>query len=218
MNLSDYITNVRTMIRDVDPSNPIFSDDEIDSFVQAGVLFYSRFKARRRPYTLTLQSGVSQYTLPSDWMTVDQETFNEAVDEKPVDLRQYAGFVLPTLNAVPTFNELEFVFYDDDQFLLVNPAPGQVAAINFTYFAEHSIDDASCTIPSKDAHAVILASASQALNTLAVDRGLKMQKYKIGQGLQIDDSEIAKRMQEQAQKYYEQFERLIRMRPFGVMG
>jgi hypothetical protein len=218
MLLSDYVTNVRTMIRDNDTNSPIFSDNEISSFVQAGVLFYSRFKARRRPYTLNLQPGVNQYTLPSDWMTVDQETFNEAVNVKPVDLRQYAGFVLPTLNAVPTFNELEFVFYDDDQFLMISPAPGQVAAVNFTYFALHSIDDTTCTVPAKDAHAVVLASSSQALNTLAIDRGLKMQKYKIGQGLQIDDTEIAKRMQEQAKAYYEEFERLVRMRPFGVMG
>lgn len=218
MLLTDYITNVRTMIRDNNAASYIFQDPEIQSFIQAGVLFYSRFKPRMRPITLPLQAGVKQYSLPSDWMSVDQVAFDEATKRKPVDLHQYAGFVLPTLNAAPSFDELEFVFYDSDQFLLINPAPGQDAAIDFVYYAQHTIDGTTSTVPTIDSHAVMLASASQALNTLAIDKGLKMQKYKIGQGLQIDDSEIAKRMQEQAKSYYDEFERLVRFRPFGVMG
>jgi|SRR5579875_70781 len=218
MILSDYIANVRTMIRDNNAASYIFQDSEIQSFIQAGVLFYSRYKARRRPYTLQLQPGVQQYTLPSDWIRVDQESFNEAVGIKEVDLRQYVGFVLPSLNAVPSFSEMDFEFYDQDQLLMVSPAPGQSANLNFDYYAMHTISSTVCTVPVIDSHAVTLASASQALNTLAIDRGLKMQKYRVGQHLQIDDSEIAKRLQEQAQKYYDEFERLVRFRPFGVMG
>lgn len=206
------------MIRDNDPNNPIFTDPEITSFINAGVLFYSRFKARMRPYTLEMQSGVKQYTLPTDWISADQVSFDEVTKRKPVDLTQFASFVLPTLNAAPSFDELEFVFYDSDQFLMVNPAPGQNASIDFVYYAQHTIDDNNCTVPAIDSHAVVLASASQALNTLAIDRGLKMQKYRVGLHLQIDDSEIAKRLQEQAQKYYDEFEKLVRFRPFGVMG
>jgi hypothetical protein len=218
MLLADYVTNVRTMIRDNNSASYIFQDTEIQSFIQAGVLFYSRFKARRRPYTLQLQAGVSQYTLPTDWISADQVTFDDATKREPVDLTQFATFVLPTLNASPSFDELEFVFYDSDQYVLVNPAPGQDATIDFDYYAMHSIDNTNCTIPAIDSHAVTLASASQALNTLAIDRGLKMQKYRFGLHLQIDDSEIAVRLQQQAQKYYDEFERLVRMRPFGVMG
>lgn len=218
MLLTDYIANVRTMIRDNNTTSLIFTDAEITSFIQAGVLFYSRFKPRRRPFTLDLIAEVKQYTLPADWITVDQVSFDEATKRKPVDLTQYASFVLPTLNAVPSFDDLEFVFYDSDQYLLINPAPGQDASIDFAYYALHTIDNSNPTVPAIDSHAVTLASASQALNTLAIDRGLKMQKYKIGQGLQIDDSEIAKRMKEQAKTYYDEFERLVRMRPLGVMG
>ncbi|NRD80289.1 hypothetical protein HPT25_23485 [Bacillus sp. BRMEA1] len=218
MLLTDYVANVRTMIRDNNAASYIFQDSEIQSFIQAGALVYSRSRARRRPYTLALQSGVNQYTLPTDWITVDRESFNKAVGIKVVDLRQYAGFVLPTLNAAPSFNELDFVFYDQDQSLMISPAPMESATINFDYFAMHTISSTVCTIPVIDSHAVTLASASQALNTLAIDRGMKMQKYKIGQGLQIDDSEVAKRMQEQAKAYYDEFEQLVRYRPFGVMG
>lgn len=214
MALLDYIANVRTTIRDNNTNSLIFTDDEIQSFIQAGTMFYSRFKPRMRPYTLELKSEVKQYTLPSDWIKADQVTFDEATRRKPVDLTQFASFVLPTLNASPSFDELEFVFYDSDQLLMVNPAPGQDADIDFIYYGLHTID----TVPAIDSHAVTLASASQALNTLAVDRGLKMQKYRVGLHLQIDDSEIAKRMQEQAQKFYDEFERLVRFRPFGVMG
>lgn len=218
MLLTDYIANVRTMIRDNDPNNSIFTDPEITSFIQAGVLFYSRFKPRMMPITLDLESGVKQYTLPQDWVTVDQVAFDDATKRKPVDLMQFASFVLPTLNTAPTFDELEFVFYDSDQYLLINPAPGQDASIDFAYYALHTISASTCTVPVIDSHAVTLASASQALNTLAIDRGLKMQKYRVGLHLQIDDSEIAKRLQEQAKTYYDEFERLVRMRPFGVMG
>jgi ASC-1-like (ASCH) protein len=218
MNLSDYVTNVRTMIRDTDSGSFIFEDTEIESFVQAGVLFYSRYNARKRPYTLTLSPGVKQYTLSDDWMSVDQVSFNEAVGVKVVDLRQYAGFVLPTLNAAPSFNELDFVFYDEDQYLIVSPSPMENANIDFDYYGSHTISKDACTVPQIDSHAVTLASASQALDALAIDRGLKMQKYKVGQNLQIDDTEVAKRLQEMAQRYYDKFEQLVRYRPFGVMG
>lgn len=218
MNLSDYVTNVRTMIRDNNSASYIFQDPEIESFVQAGVLFYSRYKARRRPYTLSLLPGVKQYSLPDDWMTVNPVTFNQAIGLKLVNVGEYAGFVLPTLNAVPSFNELQFEWFDEDQLLMVSPPPMENANVDFDYYAIHTISTDASTVPAIDAHAVTLASASQALNVLAIDRGLKMQKYKIGQGLQIDDSEIAKRMQEMAQRYYEEFERLIRFRPLGVMS
>lgn len=218
MVLSDYVTNVRTTVRDNNPASYLFTDDEIKAFIQAGVLFYSRYKPRLRPYTLSLQPGLKQYTLPDDWKSVDQVSFNQAVGVKVVDLRQYAGFVLPTLNAAPSFNELDFAFYDEDHYLIVSPAPMEAANIDFSYYAMHSITDSASTVPAIDAHAVALASASQVLNTLAIDRGLKMQKYKVGMHLQIDDSEISKRMQEQAQKYYDEFEKLVRYRPFGVMG
>lgn len=216
--LDDYAENVRMMIRDSNEDSYIFEDLEIESFIQAGVLFYSRYKARRRPYTLHLLPGVKQYTLPDDWMYVDQESFNDVTRIKVTDLNQYAGFALPTLNTVPSFSELDFTFYDEDQFVIISPAPMQEADLDFNYFAMHSIISDSSTVPAMDFQAVTLASASQALNTLAIDRGLKMQKYKIGQGLQIDDSEVAKRLQEMAEKYYGQFEKLVRFRPFGVMG
>ncbi|GIM47034.1 hypothetical protein DNHGIG_25830 [Collibacillus ludicampi] len=224
--IADYRLSVRTMIRDTaglgatpNPSQFIFQDWEIDAFTQSAVLAYSKYRGRRKPYTLTLQPGQSQYPLPADWMTVDLASFHQAIGlDSDVDLSQFASFVLPSLNPSIPLKDLTFDWYDSDQFVLVSPTPQATATINFAYFAAHTVDQNGSSIPSADFDYVVLAAASRVLDTLAVDRGMKMQKYKIGQGLMIDDSEVAKRLQEQAKAYWERFEQFVRFRPFGVMG
>lgn len=234
--ITDYRTSVRTMLRDTagnavfdangnvtTPANPslyVFQDYEIDSFTQSGVLLYSRFRPRRKPYMLSLVSGQAQYTLPVDWMFKDAESFNKAVQPPPhVDINDFASFVLPSLNtAAQLFTDLEFDWYDSDQFVIVNPTPQANATIPFAYFCAHTADVSSSTIPAQDFDNVVMAASSRALDVLAVDKGQKMQKYKIGQGLQIDDTAVAQRLQEQAKEFMAMFDRNVRLRPFGVMG
>lgn len=226
MNLSDYRAQVRTMIRDIagggatpNPSLYIFQDGEIDTFTQSGVFAYSKYRRRRKPYTLNLQANVAQYTLPPDWVTADIQSFNNAVGPAPdVDVSEFVGFVLPTLNPSMPLYQLTFDWYDSDQYVIVSPTPQAAASIPFAYYINHTVDMNGSSIPASDTDYVVLAAASRALDALAVDRGLKMQKYKIGQNLLIDDSEVAKRLQEQAKTYWERFEKFVCYRPVGVMG
>lgn len=226
MNISDYRAQVRTMIRDIagggatpNPSLYIFQDQEIDTFTQSGVMSYSKYRRRRKPYTLNLQANVAQYTLPTDWVAVDLVSFNKAIGPAPnVDVSEFVGFVLPSLNPALPLNQITFDWYNSDQYVIVNPTPQAAAAIPFSYLTNHTVDANGSSIPAQDSDYVVLAAASRALDALAIDRGTKMQKYKIGQGLMIDDSEVAKRLQEQAKAYWERFEKFVCHRPLGVSG
>jgi 20S proteasome alpha/beta subunit len=217
--IADFRASVRTMIRDTNSASYVYDDPEIDSFTQSAVLAYTRFKPRRKPFTLSLVSGQVQYTLPADWRDVDLEAFNKAVAPPTcIDTDQFVGFVMPTLNGAPDLTNAGFDWYDDDQFVVINPTPQGAADISFAYYAMHAVDDTSSSIPAKDYDAVVLAAASRALDALAIEKGQKMQKYKIGQGLNIDNTAVAQRLQEQAKTYWCRFEEHVRFQPFGVMG
>jgi hypothetical protein len=229
MILSDYIMSIRYAIRDTqgiggDPTLYVFQDTELEPHLRSGIAVYSKYRTRRKPYTLTLQPGIAQYTLPSDWVRVDKESFDNAIgspmtyDYQERLLNQFASFVLPNISGGWALHDLSFDWYDSDQYVIVNPTPQSTAQLTFSYLTQHNIDDQTSTVADSDADYVVLAAASRALDALAIDRGTKMQKYKIGQGLQIDDSEVAKRLQEQAKTYWDRFENFMVFRPFGVSG
>jgi hypothetical protein len=208
---------VRYLLRD--SASALFADDEIDDFIQHGTLWYSRYKSRRLPYTLNLVAGQSQYTLPSDWVRVDKTSFNKCINpSSSVDVSQFASFVLPTLNNNALLQDTSFDWYDSELYVIVNPTPQSSQSLSFSYYALHQLTNTLSTVPQSDLIALAYISASIALNALAVDKGSKMQKYKVGQGLQIDDTEVAKRVQEQAEKYEHMFNKFIRFRPIGVMS
>jgi hypothetical protein len=208
---------VRGLLKD--GASTLFTDDEIDEFVQDGTSWYSRYKPRRIPFTLNLVAGQSQYTLPSDWIRVDKASFNKCINPSSnVDLTQFTSFVLPTLNNNALLQETSFDWYDSELYVIVSPTPQSTQSLSFSYYAMHQLTNDLFTIPQPDIIALSYISASFALNALAVDKGSKMQKYKVGQGLQIDDTEVAKRVQEQAEKYEHMFNKFIRFRPIGGMS
>lgn len=227
----NFETSVRMLIRDWGggtadapvSANYVFTNTELDAFIQSAVTQYSKFRPRRIPWTFNMIAQQSQYTLPNDWIHVDDEMFNDAINinsPDPFDLmtmqNQFASFVLPNINNAYPLYQLDFEWYDSDLFVIVNPIPQSNASINAAYWAYHQVNTTESTVPQIDYDAVTFAAASRALDALAVDKGQKMQKYKIGQGLQIDDSLIAERMQQQAQEYWKKFENQISLRPFGV--
>lgn len=221
--LSDYVTNVRIMVRDSDSSNYTFSDPEITAFIQSGISDYSVYRPRRRPFTLVMTPNVGQYSLPDDWISADLEMFNTAVNINSPDpfdtmtmMNQYASFVLPNINNAYPLYQLDFEWYNSDKSVVVSPVPQANASIDFAYYAIHEIDSSQSTVPQQDMDAVVLASSARALKVLAVDKGQRMQKYKLGQGLQIDDSIIAKNLEEQAKTFHDDFINKVANRPFGV--
>jgi len=79
--LSDLETMVRTQIRD-NGTTQVFQNAEIDHFIYDAVAQYSRYRSRKRPFTLNIVSGQTQYTLPTDWMTVEVRSFDTAINHK----------------------------------------------------------------------------------------------------------------------------------------
>lgn len=221
LTIVDYRSQVRTVISDKVSTQYIFQDSEIDQFTQTGVLAYSKYKGRRKPYTLILTTGVSQYTLPADWVSRNASAFNNAIAPTPdVNAFDFASFVSPTMNinSSASLNNVVFDWYDSDQYVIVTPTPQATVIIPFSYYASHTVDISGSSIPAIESDYVVLAAASRALEAIAIDRSMKMQKYKIGQGLSIDDSDVAVRLQEEAKVYWERFEKFVCYRPFGVTG
>lgn len=221
--ISDYVTDVRTMIRDNDSTNYTFADPELQTFIKGAVSEYSTFRPRRQPFTLSMIAQQDKYTLPDDWMSADFEMFNNAINTNspdPFDLMtlegQYASFVLPNINNDYPLYQLDFQWYDSDRYVVVRPIPQSNATIDFAYYGYHQVDSTQSTVPQKDMDAVVMASSARALKVLAVDKGQRMQRYKIGQGLSIDDSQIAKNLEEQATMFHNAFMKHVANRPFGV--
>jgi hypothetical protein len=217
--LSDYIDSVRWMVRDSDFRNYVFEDEELTPFINTAVRTFSKYRSKRKPYTLSLQPSQGQYTLPSDWITVDKESFDRTVHPSPeVDFAQYASFVLPNINNNMELQNTNFDWYDSDQFVIVTPTPMYSANLTFAYITSHTVDDDHSTIPDINMDFVCYLAAAEALKVLSVDKGSKMQKYKIGSGLSIDDSEIPNHLMAIADKYEGIFHKNIVSRPYGVSG
>lgn len=217
--LSDYIDTVRVTIRDSNPSSYTFEDEELIVFINSAVRTYSKYRPRKKPYTFSLISGQSNYTLPTDWIRVDQESFNRAVQPaNEIDSSQFASFVLPNINNSVQLQSTNFDWYDSDQFVIVTPTPMYSADLNFSYYIVHSVDDDKSTIPDVDMVYVCYLASSEALKAMAIEHGSDLQKYKIGSGLNIDDSKIPDHLLTSAEKYWCIFENNIIRRPFGVGG
>lgn len=218
--LNDFISTVRTMIRDQNSSSYTFQDPDLTTHINSAVRTYSRYRKRKKPYTLSFVSGQSQYTLPSDWITVDLESFQRAIysSHNEIHLDEFASFVLPNLNNSIELQDATFNWYDSDHYLIVNPTPQYLASFTFDYYIAHSVDSSSSTIPDIDLDNVCYLASAEALKALVVDKGSQMQKYKIGQGLTIDDSSVAKHLMDAVNHYYGIFEHNVIKRPYGVRG
>jgi len=230
----DLITRVRNQIRDngtvqafpdlLDSnSKPIpGTSPELIQFIQDAIMDYSKYRPRKRSFTLNLVQEQTTYQLPDDWIYVDDESFENAT--MPAPLPSPSVYALPFIYVNQPLgtqiNTMQFNWYDDDQQLILASAPFQPYALTFDYYAYHTVDNISCTIPKQFQFKALLPAYEKALRAIATDYSVKLQKYKIGGrgGIEIDDSKISDSLLKQADDYREQYRKEIVLRPYGSSG
>lgn|GEM_PF-5644537 len=219
--ITDFTTRVRTQIRD-NGATQAFQDTELQQFIQDAILEYSRWRPRKRSFALQLQAGVTSYTLPTDWMIVDQESFDRSI--RPSPLPDPSAYALPYVYLNQPLggqlNSMRFDWYNDDQTLTLGSAPVMAYTLTFNYFAYHTVDTSGTTIPVPSQYYALLPAYEKALRALATDYAVKLQKYKVGgrYGIDVDDSQIAKVLQVEADTYGEKFRKEIILRPYATSG
>ena len=115
---------------------------------------------------------------------------------------------------------MQFNWYDDDQMLILGSAPFQAYMLTFDYFAFHTVDGTGTTIPVQSQFKALLPAYEKALQALATDCAVKLQKYKVGgrYGIEVDDSKVSEELQKEADKYREQFRKDVVLRAYGTSG
>lgn len=200
------------------------SSPELQQFIQSAIAIYSRYRTLKKPCTLVLVPGQTDYDLPEDWITVDSESFARALHPSPVqDLNIYALPWVPT--SIPMNVQLDqygYEWYDESLKLVFKSAITiqQSITISFDYEAYHIANGTGTTIPRIQQDYVIIKAAEFALRALATEKGVALQRYKIGSklGTEIDDSKVAEHLLKQAEGYEEQFRNEIIMRPYFTSG
>ena len=220
--LSDFETVVRTQIRD-NGTTQVFANAEIDQFIADAVAQYSRYRPRKRPITLNIVSGQTQYTLPVDWITAERNSFERAVNPQPSrTIYGLYGFEFDGLMTLPGNLGLRyyaFDWYDSDQMLVISPSPGTSYTITFDYYAAHQVSTTlACTIAAQDQYVAMLWAASQALEALCTDKSDKLLKYKLGSGISMDNTETVKALETRAHGFRTTWENEIMLRPSGRSG
>jgi hypothetical protein len=233
----DFVGRVRNQIRDngmtqafpdvidrtlATPTIVPNNSPELTQYVNDAVDEYVRYRPLQKPYTLNMVVGKTQYTLPADWITVDQTTFRQAVRPTRIpDLLQYQlPYVEVTEPLAQQENSMNFRWYDDSQILIVSAPPLAAYTLTFDYYANHQVDASGSTIPKKFEYAALLPAYEKALRAIATDYAVKLQRYKIGGrlGIEIDNHMIAENLQKQADQYRDEFRREVVLRPSGCMG
>ncbi len=225
--LSDLETMVRVQIRD-DGIAQAFTNAELDQFIYDAIAQYSRYKARKRPYTLALIAGQTTYALPADWIEVDRPSFDAARNPHHSEMYLYGAYayefnVVMTMPANLGLRDLGFDWYDTDQTLIVTPAPLTNYTLNFDYFAIHQVSASNasplqpCTIPLQEQYIAMYWAASQALDALIADKSGKLMVYK-AKDVSVDNTEMVKGLETRADQFREQWRDEIMRRPLGQKG
>jgi len=155
-------------------------------------------------------------------MTVDQGSFDKTV--RPNSLPDPSAYALPFIYLNQPLggqlNSMTFDWYDDDQSLTLGSATVQAYTLTFDYFAYHTANDTSTTIPVPMQYYALLPAYEKALRALATDYAVKLQKYKVGgrYGIDVDDSSITKSLQAEADTYGEKFRKELILRPYATSG
>ena len=219
--ITDFLTRVRIQIRD-DGATQAFTDTELTQYIQDAVMDYSKYRPLKKQYTLNLVPNQTIYQLPTDWMTVDIESFERAITPQP--LPDISAYVLPFIyvnHPLGTqLNTMKFSWYNDNQQLILASEPFTSYTLTFNYYAYHSVDSVGTTIPMQFQYKALLSAYEKALRAIATDYTVKLQKYKIGgtKGIEIDDSKIADGLLKQADDYRNQYRTEIVLRPYGSSG
>lgn len=227
MTITDLITELRTQIRD-NGTTQALTNTEVTQFITDGLRTYSKYRPRKRPITINVIAGQSTYPLPNDWIERDYESFDAAINPplpiSPMTALSMSPFTLLSVTqliAKPMAAhevETQYDFYPSDLQLIITPVPQMAYALTFDYFSLHTSDATSCTVPFFDIDNALLPGAVKALRSIATDYSVKLQHYKMGNNIEVDDKLVAKNLQNRADELEEQFERDIIKRPSGMAG
>lgn len=241
---NDLVGMVRVQIRDictpqvfpdvVDPSTKelvVNNSPQLTQFVRAALGEFSQYRSLRRPYTLNIVAGTTTYSLPADWMLADRDSFEAALHPHHHHRRHRGGpsafdeLGLDGFTGVfDGFEDLEsgpvdssthwYTFYDDLQQLVFGAPPAADRVITFDYLAVHS----PSTLPPQWVEVALAPAYERALRALATDQAVKLQLYKIANGIEVDNRVIAKHLLAQADAWKERWREEVVMRPFGTVG
>jgi hypothetical protein len=227
MTITDLIAEFRTQIRD-NGSAQALTDVEVTQFITDGLRTYSKYRTRKRPTTINVIAGQSNYTLPTDFIAQDYESFDEAVNPPPLITPDRAMMMSPftlisqiQITAPPMSHyqrQVKYDFYPSDLLLTISPIPQLSYVLNFDYYAYYTADTNGCTVPYLDIDNALLPGCVKALRSIATDYSVKLQMYKTGNDIEIDDRTVAKNLQARATELEKQFERDIIKRPSGMTG
>ncbi|MCL4440232.1 MAG: hypothetical protein M1609_06485 [Firmicutes bacterium] len=227
MTITDLITEFRIQIRD-NGTTQALTDPEVTQFITDGLRTYSKYRPRKRPTTINVLAGQSTYALPADWMDRDYESFDAAINPpvpispmtamtmSPFTLLSAAQLIAKPLAAYE--QDVQYDFYPSDLQLIITPVPQMAYTLTFDYFACHAADTNSCTVPVFDVDNALLPGIVKALRSIATDYSVKLQLYKMGNNIEVDDRTVAKNLQNRADELNKQFERDIVKRPIGNAG
>jgi len=219
--ITDFIARVRIQIRD-NGTQQAFADSELTQFIQDSVMEYSKYLPLRKSFVLNLVAGQTTYQLPTDWIRKDEASFQKAI--QPTPLPSPLAYALPFVYVNEPLgvqvDTMTFDWYDDQQQLVLGTAPFQVYTLTFDYYAYHTVDDTGTTIPAHMQYYALLPAYKKALRALATDDGAKLQKYRVGgrYGVEVDNTQIAKLLQAEADAFDKEFLREIVQRPYGTHG
>ena len=227
MRIADLITEFRTQIRD-NGSTKALTDAEVTQFITDGFRTYSKYRTRKRPTTINVIAGQSNYTLPTDFMSEDYESFNAAVNPPPLITPDRALLMSPftlisqvQITSPPMAvyqRQVKYGFYPSDLLLIISPIPQTSYTLAFDYYTYHTADVNGCTVPYVDIDNALLPGCIKALRSIATDYSVKLQLYKMGNNIEVDDRTVAKNIQSRANELDKQFERDIIKRPSGIVG
>jgi hypothetical protein len=228
---------VRNSIRDngmpqcfVDLAGQPNTSPELTQFVTAAIGEYSRYRALRRPYTINVVTGTAMYTLPADWIGVDQQSFERAVRPRRDDgwgdaweddfMLTYESpvFIDGSLSVSP--QRLRYQWYDDLQQLVLSAAPLTDYSLTFDYWATHSDGtDSAVTVPRRFLDVALAPACELALRAIATDQAMKLQLYRMANGkLEVDNRTIKDALLKQAEDWRERFRKEVVLRPVASIG
>lgn len=224
----DLMTEFRVQIRD-NGTTQALTDPEVQQFIVDGFRTYSRYRPRRRSTTVNVVTGQTVYTLPNDWIDRDYDSFNAAINPPPpVDPMKLSPFSFVSaaqLMARPMAayeTEVQYDFYPSDLQMVISKAPQSSYDLTFDYLAYHTADftatPITCTVPYLDIDNALIPGVVKALRSIATDYSVKLQMYKEGNNIEVDDRTVAKNLQSRADELEKQFERDIILRPSGMAG
>lgn len=199
------------------PNSPVLNNSpELTQFVTGGIAQYSRYRPLKKQLVLAIVASKMTYDLPDDWIKADLPSFRRATE--PRCFPDTVEYMLPNIQiSAPnnvTQSAMRYDFYDDQRQLILSAAPVADTTLTFDYFAIHT----AATIPSLWVEAALLPACEKALRAIAVDQAVKLQKYKVANQIEIDNSKISLHLQTQADGYRDRFRQEIVNRPIGSMG